>query len=592
MNHNFQIKIFKIKREHYQLRGNSFKKSVKIIIENHKKHIHANKDDMDIFNIQYEEGERDGYQFASYCYNQPIESHHWRLFLPDYIAEGQDFRITKFSYVLFIFHNKNIYCVIGGSGISVIKAYINSSFGIDVYSRICKLSEDLVIEIKSRSIANNVSLQSTTYNYNQTVSDTIEFSEIPTVMKIVIREELKKTFFKQFNLDSSQAILEIGSYFCLKKSISFEELLNLIKEIDYLIENVEPTDLSFFKKIEDENTLVIIEDELLKHLISNIKNFNFNRISSDNRNDIDIVHPSKLVAFYECSSYKIRYKNSRDRNEKIVYNRKNLYLNLIGHIYERLENNFEDFNIKTEIYKTQIKGLKNHLEVTHGTFLDHIIAEITFNEKKYFKIDRNWYIVKDDYLQKLNDAAKDYYTRYEWKNNILQFWPNNLSEGEYNLLHNGPNTFVMDKLLIDNIELCDILHLEDNTLSFIHVKDGFDVKLRDCYIQVVLASKRLKLDLSDQNGNRYLIPTLKKYNRDNAKNQIDIDGFSSSLKKENLEIVFILAYKNRSLSNLPAIEKIDKSDSNIAKYSIVNVVKGMNDVYPIRLKDISTISEN
>jgi uncharacterized protein (TIGR04141 family) len=496
MNQKFQIKIFKIKDSHYELKGKSFEEMIDVITGNHKKQIYASEENPDSFNIQYESGEIEDFKFASYCYNQPVEKHYWRYFLPEYIAQDQNFSITKFSYCLFIYHKNNTYCVIGGSGISVIKSFLNTSFGIEVYSRIAKPTEDLVVEIKSRSIANNVSLKTTTFNYNQTVSDTIEFSEIPSVMKIIIRDELKSGFLKDFDLSGNQSILEIGSYFCLRKNISFDELLDLIKKIDKLIEESTPIDLSFFKKIEDESLIEKLDKKLLNSITLNVQNFSYQNINDSDRSDIDIVHPSKLINFYECESYKIRYKGSQGNTDIIIDSRQKLYLKTIEHIYANLDNDFSEFNIEKEIYKRQIRGIRNDKEVTFGSFLDHIIAETTFEQKKYFKIDKEWYFIKDFFLEKLNSKAIESYQQYKLEENLLKSWVSDIDEGEYNQQQDGELSYNLDKILIDNIEICDILKIQDNKVYFIHVKDGFDVKLRDCYIQVVLAAKRLNIDIN------------------------------------------------------------------------------------------------
>ena len=590
MKQKFQIKIFKIKDSHYELKGKSFEEMIEVITTNHKKQIYASEQNPESFNIRYESGEVEDFKFASYCYNQPVEKHYWRYFLPDYIAQDQNFSITKFSYCLFIYYNNNTYCVIGGSGISVIKSFLNTSFGIDVYSRIAKPTEDLVVEIKSRSIANNVSLKTTTFNYNQTVSDTIEFSEIPSVMKIIIRDELKDGFLKDFDLSGNQSILEIGSYFCLRKNISFDELLDLIEKIDKLIEESKPVDLSFFKKIEDESLIKNLDKKLLNSITYNVENFSYQNINDSDRSDIDIVNPSKLEKFYECESYKIRYKGSQGSTDIIIDNRQKLYLKTIQHIYTNLENDFSEFNIKKEIYKRQIRGIRNDKEVTFGSFLNHIIAETILDKKKYFKIDKEWYLIKDFFLEKLNSKAIENYQQYRLEENLLKSWDSGIDEGEYNQQQDGDLSYNLDKVLKDNIEICDILNIQDNKVYFIHVKDGFDVKLRDCFIQLVLAAKRLNIDINDKLGENYLIPVLEKYNSNSESNKVDIQNLIHNIENGTFKICFVLAYRNKNLFQGTAIEKIKNSNSNIAKYSLVNVVKEMNGIFDVKLLDISTIN--
>lgn len=130
MSQKFYIKVFKIKETHYELRSKSFEEVVSTIVENHKRHIYATESNPNIFNTEFEANESGQFKFASYCYNQPIERHYWKSFLPSYIGQDQNFSIVKFSYVLFIYLDNSTYCVIGGAGISVIKSYINLSFGI------------------------------------------------------------------------------------------------------------------------------------------------------------------------------------------------------------------------------------------------------------------------------------------------------------------------------------------------------------------------------------------------------------------------------------------------------------------------------
>src|SRR5690606_23873821 len=85
-------------------------------------------------------------------------------------------------------------------------------------------------------------------------------------------------------------------------------------------------------------------------------------------------------------------------------------------------------------------------------------------------------------------------------------------EDNYNKSHSQKNYFVLDKILEDNIELCDILIHKNGTLYFVHVKNGFTTHMRNLYIQVILSAKRLNNDLFNSTGSSYFIKTIKKYN--------------------------------------------------------------------------------
>src|SRR5690606_7783644 len=112
---------------------------------------------------------------------------YWKSFLPREISEKQNFKINEFSYVLFLEYNKNFYCVIGGSGMTVIKKYLDNSFGIDVYQHFAKPKEDLLLDISIRSVTGNVSQTKFTFSQNQTVFDSLSYSEIPSKLKIILR---------------------------------------------------------------------------------------------------------------------------------------------------------------------------------------------------------------------------------------------------------------------------------------------------------------------------------------------------------------------------------------------------------------------
>src|SRR5690606_19479176 len=147
----------------------------------------------------------------------------------------------------------NIFCAIGGSGMSVIKKYIDPNFGINIYQHIAKPTEDILIELNARGIASNISQKRHTFNLNQTISETLEYSEIPTKIKLVLRKELKESIFKKYNLGTDRTLLEVGSYFYLRKRIDFEELKELVVDLDKLLNDDNFTQLTLFRKIEDDS---------------------------------------------------------------------------------------------------------------------------------------------------------------------------------------------------------------------------------------------------------------------------------------------------------------------------------------------------
>jgi hypothetical protein len=115
--------------------------------------------------------------------------------------------------------------------------------------------------------------------------------------------------------------------------------------------------------------------------------------------------------------------------------------------------------------------------------------------------------------------------------------------------------------------------------------------MRELYIQVILSAKRLSNDLKNNKGSKYLKNTLDYYNERKPKNKIDTKDFIDRINKKEIQIIFVMAFKNNYYKDKKTIEKIELSKSNIAKYSMVRTVKEMQQQnnFGIRLIDISEL---
>lgn len=236
-----------------------------------------------------------------------------------------------------------------------------------------------------------------------------------------------------------------------------------------------------------------------------------------------------------------------------------------------------------------IVGHINKSEITYGHFFSHITAEIDYVGRKYFKIDGHWYLLDDNFLDLMNNDAKEYYTKYRLKDDLLLDWPKKKDEDYYNKSHNHlENYFVLDKVITDNIELCDLLIVTDSKVHFVHVKKGFNTKMRDLYIQVILSAKRLSNDLKDNVKSAYLEKTLKLYNKRNPTKKIEYKDLVERLRNDRSQVNFVMAFKNNHYKDKSILERIDLCKSNIAKYALVQVVKEMQQYkFGIELIDLS-----
>ncbi len=586
------LKIFKLNNSFYEFKDKTIQERIELIKENHIKKLRLkyNLDEHHNLRPILTHTIEESFELWSYCYNQPKDQYYWKLFLPEALSEGQNFEISEFSFVLFLKYKANIYCAIGGSGMSVIKKYIDPNFGINIYQHFAKPTEDILIELNARGIASNISQKRHTFNLNQTISETLEYSEIPTKIKLVLRKELKNSVFKKYDLGNDRTLLEVGSYFYLRKKIDFNELKQLVIDLDQIANDNNFTQLTLFRKIEKDDLINELDKVLQNRIIDDVI-----KLSSLSRNAIqndilEVVHPSKLERFYECNNYVVRAKHSRGKHDIEVSDRQDLYINAIQHINNNSDDLTNRFEIGQKLFTLGIVGKVNNKDLTYANFYAHIISEIEYLGKKYFRIDGHWYFLKDEFLELMNSDAIDFYKKYELKNNLLNKWEEGDDENAYNLSHQDDNYYVLDKVIESNIELCDLLIIKDGYAYFVHVKNGFNTKMRDLYVQVMLSAKRLSNDIKNNESSSYLKKTLTAFAMKNKEKSIDVKEITRKILEKEYDIVYVMAFKNNYRKSEKTIDKISKSKSNIAKYSIVQTVKEMQRLnFEIKLKDISEI---
>lgn len=591
-NIRFNLKVFQIEQNHFLIKGKSTNEIIEFIRENHKKGLQAEDSDLDVIkpNLKYHTEEE--FEFYSYCYNQPKSQNYWKLFLPDELGDDQNFEIVEFSFVLFIIYKSNIYCVVGGSGFSVIQSFIDTNFGIDFYQHFAKPEEDILLKVSTRGVSSNVSQKDNTYTYDQRISESLEYSEIPKKIKVLVRQELKDGIFNKYNLDEEKAIMELGSYFALKRKLGFGDLKELVKDIhDIKADKSNYTQLTLFSKINDEALIEDLDNELKEKIADDVILHNTPaNIHKIKEGIIEIINPKKLEKFYECDQFKIRFKKTWSQSDIYVSDKSDLYFKCTKHIYNNLKSITDRNDIKGKLYDLNIIGLIDGKESTYGNFYSHIVYESSFNSKKYFRIDSNWYYLENNFLQRINTDAINVYKQNELNIPLLNKWQDGWDEDEYNKSHTQGNYYVLDKVIFDNIELCDILIHDNDTLYFVHVKNGFTTQMRNLYIQVILSAKRLNNDLFNNTGSSYFVSTIEKYNSLYSTN-IDANELHQKILDNDLKVEFVMAYNNYSYAGHTPEEKVDLSNSNIAKYSLVQTIREMRDYrqFGIKVLDISKI---
>lgn len=581
-NEKYEIRIFQVDKTFYEFKD-FFNSSqiIQYIVDEHRKSINDVNPDIGVPIIPVTQ---DGVNYYTYVYNEEEKDSYWASYLPSDLVAQHSFTIQQLSLVLFAEVGNNIFVLVGGTGIRAILRYINHRFGLELYEFMSEPSEDVINFIITRGISGNLSENKRTFRDGQKLSDSLNFTNIPTKINLVLREELKNTVFDFIGFSSEKVYLEVASYFSIKIRVSFEELHRTFIRIDEVLGSDIHRPLTSFVHVKEKN---ITDGDYRWELYYRIRKDMGDRLTPTSAEappkfDIDFVHPSKLQDFYECDKYEI-FERGAKRPFFTTTNRNRLYIEGLKWLYD---NHGFDFNYT--LSGIRVAGYKGAQRKTNAMFTQHITCEINVNARPVFYIDTNWYKVNNDFINTINTICADMLTKNFLRENILHIpWLKGMSEGEYNLKYeNIANFRVFDKIISQNIELCDLYYEDDNSIYLIHVKDGFDAKIRDVSNQIMISATRF---WNDKNSGtfEFLDGIINKYNAlaTNNARQIDRNLFLNGLNTK--DIYFVMAFKSSLATHLDIRTSIETLNSNIAKYSLIQCMRDMNtEFYKLKAFDI------
>ena len=582
----YEIRIFQIDKSFFEFRDfNTVPQIIQFIIDKHRRKLNAQAP----LGIPPPITTIDNVSYYTYVYNEEQKESHWADFLPSQISQNQSFTVQQLSLVMFAEVGDYLFAFVGGTGIWVISRYTNYRFGLEFYEYLADLQNDTINFITTRGISGKLSQNSETFREGQNLGDTLNFTNIPTKINLLLREDLINTVFDFIEFNTDKIYLEVASYFCIKARVTFHQIHQILKKIVVVVETGIFTPLTSFVLVKDRYlTDTVYRFELYFRLRQDM----FDRLTPTSATnppkfDIDFVHPSKLQEFYECDRYEIFPRGAQTP----IYSgndRSRLYLEGLKYLYT----NFNPLNFDYLLSGIRVYGFKGAVQKTHAMFAQHITCELSINASPVFLIDSNYYKVENDFVQSINRIGQDMLAKNYLRDNILTIpWAANVTEGVYNNIYQHNDNFkIFDKVLSQNIELCDLFFEDQNSIYFIHVKKGFDAKIRDLSNQILISATRF---WNDKNSGtfEFLNGIIDNYNNEvqNAQRLIIAADFINSINTK--EIFFVMAFKSTLPNNLDIRQNLLSLRSNIAKYSLIQCVRDMNtNMFPVRLFDIASLA--
>lgn len=136
---------------------------------------------------------------------------------------------------------------------------------------------------------------------------------------------------------------------------------------------------------------------------------------------------------------------------------------------------------------------------------------------------------------------------------------------------------VIDTIISDGIELCDILYITDNEIFLIHVKHSFTAKVRELTNQILISARRLSEAISSKNRAFFDEIFDKLINKGRSTNNLDKDEFYNLF--ETKEPVYVLATASHLTDDYSIIDNIQRYYSNIARFSLTTCAAEMRTNY-------------
>jgi uncharacterized protein (TIGR04141 family) len=511
----------------------------------------------------------------------------WQSFAAS-IAEVPKTMINQNNSLLYIIETKfSVYAITTGIAHNVIKGYIDSTFGLDVLSRLIDQKESNIKSVADKTFFGN------RYGGNQFFSKEIQ----------LINEKNLSSYFKEINSKISKKIIEekLGiklkskkknysifakDSFKLSKALDIFKLDELIGKIDELIFVEGFTKINDFYKISDRSSEhKELQFEFLQELIGMFNTKDSAEISFNLPLDIFSLDDSSIKSYYSSIPV-ITNVNSDNISEKVKV--------LFKMFKEKTKTKNELEIIKEFLRLNWVQNTYENNEVSYK--LSEIVeCQLKINEKNYYLLNGEWFLFEHSFIEKVNKSFKEKtgnIISQSEKSLLLNKWENDVDEGPYNASHfSTKNILVLDKIFARNIEICDLLIIEENDIYLVHVKKGLAGDTRVLCEQIIIASSAIQnyKEFNDTNFlEEYYRSIIRKLKSEKLKSaaedfigKIDSeDKFKSLFDEKNIHFVFAYSSEQDILNP----EKISSTPAKVSMLELFDRVKTFD--FPLHIYKI------
>ncbi|MDR6462867.1 DUF6119 family protein [Chryseobacterium sediminis] len=520
-------------------------------------------------------------------YKKSISDVKWKDFIKNIVEPNQDIlninKSTSESYIILFQNNvtKKIFASTGGYAHITVQEVSTNDFGIEILARIVKRDDKALKSTKERNLTGGIQGEVKFFRNDYNLYENDSFGKIYNELNALLtKENLIKSFgFKAKDITNDSLCIAKNS-FSLKKSISFNELLNIIKKCEYLLTQ------DYTVEINSVNKVPKSENILIENLFDNLIQLAYqNYIDSTKFYSIEISN-KEFDKYFQASTSKLSFYYKRKLKEflfdDVARENQQILLIIIDLCGDSLT--FEEFKkiIETATLETFDE---NNDSLTKDKLLYHFCSEIKYHDENYFLIEKEWFQIKKTFIDTINEESLYFLNENIYTGPKLEKWKDQ-SENAYNSSYIGKkNTYVFDTFTYLNIEACDILKIEDDIVYFYHIKKGFDNSMRDLCNQVYIASRKIIEDIKDNYSYMEGLYSLVINNNGKSpyykKAKTQFGKLTCKMFLENIKdkkVIFVLAVLDTSVTKRSLIREIDKFESNIAKFTLIELSKNMRNL--------------
>jgi len=511
-----------------------------------------------------------------YNRNDKLRQSNWKAFLTDVAQAGEDVLVpvdrSAESFLLFFFDKTtghNFVCT-GGYGHLAIQDLIAGDFGIDILSRIVEPTEKALRIAKERSLTGGIQGLMKVFRNGYNFYDNDSFGNIYSELSAALTTAtLNKSFGLASKKGKKESICVAKNSFAIRKALSFAEIVNLVERCEHILTLPQLTEVNNVEKLGKSQAVVI--DKLWDSLFKKIHD------AYKHGKEVDVeISPKEFDQYFLADTYSVVF--TADSSQLYVTPEPVRSLTELLREIHNLNPGLKENELRQCLISSVLESRDGEgVELTSDTIKNHFCTELTHGGKSYFLIDRNWYLVKPNFLDKLNEHCQDYIKNGYYTGPKISPWPYpKVSEGVYNeSYHGAAQTLVFDRFTPDGIEVCDFMKWDKDTVYLYHVKAGFDGSMRDLCNQVLISARKMKEDIALKRAflrNLYVTVTTntgisshrvaaKKHTKIyNEKDFVDL--FTSK------RIVYVLTVLDTATTKRELKTEITKFDSNIAKFAL------------------------